>query len=47
MIILENDLKIKYKKCKNENFIEIASFEGPETTSYERSMGYETEYTWN
>ena len=46
MIILENDFEIKCKKCGKKHTIEIDNFEEPETNSYERSMGYEYEYTW-
>lgn len=46
MIKLENDFKIRCKKCNKEHSIEISSFDEPEINSYERSMGYEYEQTW-
>ena len=44
---LENDFKIKCKKCNKEHFIGISDLGNPETASYERSMGYEIEHTWD
>lgn len=45
MIITEGT-KVKCKKCNKLHDISPEDFDEPETTSDERSMGYETQYTW-
>ena len=37
---------IKCKKCGKIHQTEIGAFGEPETSSDERNMGYETQYTW-
>jgi|WetSurMetagenome_2_1015567.scaffolds.fasta_scaffold199474_2 restriction system protein len=45
MIIIEGT-RVKCKKCSKLHDISPEEFEGPETSSDERSMGYETQYIW-
>jgi hypothetical protein len=45
-MIIDKGAKIKCKKCNKIHDISPEDFGDPETTSDERSMGYETQYTW-
>lgn len=45
-MIITRGTKVKCKKCGKLHNINPDDFNEPETTSDERSMGYETQYTW-
>lgn len=45
-MIIKEGAKVKCKKCNKLHDISPEKFEGPETSSDERSMGYETQYIW-
>jgi len=45
-MIIVDEIKVKCKKCNKLYNINPEDFDGPETTSDERSMGYETQYIW-
>lgn len=45
-MILKQVTKIKCKKCGKIHDIDPEDFNSPKTTSDERSMGYEIQYTW-
>lgn len=45
-MIIKQGTKVKCKKCNKLHDISPEDFDEPETTSDERSMGYETQYTW-
>lgn len=45
-MIITGGTKVKCKKCNKLHDISPEDFDEPETTSDERSMGYETQYIW-
>lgn len=45
MIIIKGT-KVRCKKCNKLHDINPEDFNGPEKSSDERSMGYETQYVW-
>jgi restriction system protein len=44
---IDKGAKIKCKKCNKLYYISPEDFDEPDTTSDERSMGYEIQYTWD
>jgi len=45
-MIIIGETKIKCKKCNKHHTIKAEDYDDPETSSDERSMGYETQYIW-
>jgi hypothetical protein len=45
-MIITQGAEVKCKKCNKLHDINSEDFDDPDTTSDERSMGYETQYTW-
>lgn len=45
-MIITQETEVKCKKCNKLHSISPEDFGYPETTSDERSMGYETQYIW-